>query len=114
MTEQLTERELWLMKVAFENGQHYTNFNSWLSDHVCNEANVKMALENQAPSPSDEQALPDAAQKMVGALHDLTCECEYLSNHEIDGGAPDNRWEDMRVSLVKAQKILTEHQGSEE
>ena len=61
--------------------------------------------QHSTPSPS--------AQKVIDALHDLTCECEYLSNHEIDGGAPDNRWEDMRVSLAKAKKALTELESEE-
>ena len=39
-------------------------------------------------------------------LEDLICEAGYLSSHEIDGGAPDNRWEDMREALAAAEKFL--------
>lgn len=40
------------------------------------------------------------------ALEELCCEAGDLSSHEIDGGAPDNRWEDMRIALVAAEQLL--------
>ena len=39
-------------------------------------------------------------------LENLVCEAGYLSSHEIDGGAPDNRWKDMRDALASAEKFL--------
>jgi hypothetical protein len=48
----------------------------------------------------------DTEEKLREVLEDLVCECHYLSCHEVDGGAPDNRWDDMRTSLAKAMEIL--------
>jgi hypothetical protein len=40
------------------------------------------------------------------ALELLCCDARYLSDHEIDGGAPDNRWDDMRDALTVAESLL--------
>jgi predicted ThiF/HesA family dinucleotide-utilizing enzyme len=46
-------------------------------------------------------------------LENLCCEAGDLSSHEIDGGAPDNRWEDMRVALLSAEQALIDTEGKE-
>ena len=40
------------------------------------------------------------------ALDVLCCDAHDLSDHEIDGGAPENRWEDMREALTVAESLL--------
>lgn len=45
-------------------------------------------------------------EMLRGALNDLCADARDLSDHEIDWGAPRNRWDDMRASIVKASEIL--------
>jgi hypothetical protein len=45
-------------------------------------------------------------KRIKEALENLVCEADYLSCHEIDGGAPDNRWEDMRKALYAAKLVV--------
>lgn len=40
------------------------------------------------------------SERLREELENVCCEAGELSSHEIDGGAPDNRWEDMREALI--------------
>jgi hypothetical protein len=54
-----------------------------------------------------EKAEADS-KRLRASLENLVCEAGDLSSHEIDGGAPDNRWEDMRVAITSAEQLLTD------
>ena len=54
----------------------------------------------------DVEKLQAERYKLREALESLCCDARYLSDHEIDGGAPDNRWEDMRMELCAAERLL--------
>ncbi len=55
----------------------------------------------------DRVALAESERdRLRESLESLCCEAHDLSDHEIDGGAPDNRWEDMRQALAYAEQAL--------
>ncbi len=61
---------------------------------------------NDLQNRSHRDAFEARAISLKGALENLVCEADYLSSHEIDGGAPDNRWEDMRIALIAAEQVI--------
>jgi seryl-tRNA synthetase len=48
------------------------------------------------------------SKRLREELENLCCEASDLSCHEMDGGAPENRWEDMRVAITSAEKLLSD------
>ena len=61
---------------------------------------------NDLQNRSHRDAFESRAIIFEGVLENLVCEADDLSSHEIDGGAPDNRWEDMRIALIAAKQAI--------
>lgn len=62
---------------------------------------------NRAAYHGEEHAKIKAERERLREVcENLCCEAHDLSDHEIDGGAPDNRWEDMRTALAYAEQAL--------